>query len=113
MKRVIISISYFQKTIKSLIAKHKLLSKDFEEFKKNLTEYPEMGDLITATGGVRKIRLKSASKGKRGGFRVCYLDDPFHNEIFLLSIYPKNEQEDLTSDEKKNLKEIAILLRER
>jgi hypothetical protein len=112
-KRVIVQINYFKKTVKALIAKNKLLFNDFEEFKKNLAEYPDIGDLIPATGGVRKIRLKSASKGKRGGFRVCYLDDPLHNEIFLLSIYPKSEQENLTSQEKKDLKEVAILLKER
>ena len=113
MKRRIIILKNFQKTVDALIGKKKLLHDDFEAFKKNLGENPDMGDVISATGGVRKTRLKSASKGKRGGFRVCYLDDPFREEIFLILVYPKNEQEDLTTDEKKNLKAIAILLRER
>jgi hypothetical protein len=57
--------------------------------------------------------LKSASGGKRGGFRVCYYY--FHDidlgEIFLITIYAKNEKEDITPDEKKSLKELADIIK--
>lgn len=113
MKRRITQLRSFEKNLNDLIAKNKVLPDDFKEFKEKLAEHPDMGPPIPSTGGVRKTRLKSASKGKRGGFRVCYLDDPFRNEIFLLVLYPKNAQEDLTNEEKKDLKQIAIILRER
>jgi len=64
--------------------------------------------MIPGTGGVRKTRLKSASKGKRGGFRVCYyFHDVGSGELYLIALYAKNEQENLTSDEKKELKAFA------
>jgi hypothetical protein len=63
--------------------------------------------VIPGTGGVRKTRLKSANKGKRGGFRVCYLDLEEKLILFLLFVYPKNEQENLSPAEKGELKLIT------
>jgi hypothetical protein len=102
MKRRITQTRCFAKEIDDLIRKKKLLQEDFEAFKKKLIENPELGDLIIGTGGVRKTRLKSASRGKSGGFRVCYFDHGEGKELFLLLIYPKNEQENLTPGEKKH-----------
>ncbi|MBS4167244.1 hypothetical protein NEOC65_002350 [Neochlamydia sp. AcF65] len=50
---------------------------------------------MIGSGGIRKARLKSTSKGKSGGFRVCYLDTEDRAILVLLSIYSKNEQENL------------------
>jgi hypothetical protein len=72
-----------------------------------LAENPEQGDVIPGAGGIRKTRLKSASKGKSGGFRVCYLNVDDRLIIFLLFIYAKSDQENLSSAEKKELKQIA------
>ena len=111
MKRKIIQTKYFIKLINNLIKKRQILQEDFDSFKKELAEYPEMGDMIPGTNGVRKARLKSASRGKSGGSRVCYYDINHKNELFLLLVYLKNEQENLTSEEKKILKEIVIEIR--
>jgi hypothetical protein len=70
-----------------------------------------MGDLIIGTGGVRKTRLKSANSGKSGGFRICYYLLTQDHELFLLLIYPKNIQEDLTTQQKKELKELTNYLK--
>ncbi len=74
MKRKINQTNYFVKLINNLIKKRQLLEKDFDDFKKELAEHPDMGDIIQGTNGVRKARLKSASRGKSGGSRVCYYD---------------------------------------
>lgn len=111
MARKIVQIKNFAKAIDKLLLKKKVLLHDFEWFKKRLSESPDLGDLIPGTSGVRKIRLKSASKGKRGGFRVCYCDDPKDNQIFFLLIYQKNEQEDLSSEDKKMLKDLVNILK--
>ena len=113
MKRKITELSSFEKRIEELKSKRKVASDDFEAFKKRLAENPDIGDLIPGSGGVRKTRLKGVSRGKSAGFRVIYLDDEFKNELFLIVIYPKNEKEDLTPDEKKYLKELAKELRAR
>ena len=113
MKRQIVLIRAFAKAIDDLIEKRKLLKEDFDLFKRKLVEYPEEGDLIPGTGGIRKIRLKSASKGKSGGFRICYFDYPEDNELFLILIYQKNEKEDLSAGEKKTLKELTDTVKKR
>ena len=113
MKRCIIEAKNFTKNIDDLLANKRLLLEDFDALKRSLVQNPEEGDLITGTGGIRKTRLKSSSKGKSGGFRVCYFDDKDAEELFLILIYPKNEQENLTSDEKKALKELTNAIKKR
>jgi hypothetical protein len=63
------------------------------------------------TGGLRKTRLKSTSKGKSGGFRVCYCDVPEKEKLFFVAIFPKNVQENLTDEEKKIFKVLVTKLR--
>ena len=108
MKREILQTTDFTDKINDLVKTHRLKSEDFNAFKSVLAENPEMEAMISGTGGVRKTRLKSASKGKSGGFRVCYY---FHDigtgEIYLIDLYAKNEQENITPDEKKQLKAFA------
>ena len=113
-EREIIPLPGFSKRIKELIADHKLKLEDFNTFKSVLAENPEMGERIQGTGGVRKTRLKSASKGKRGGFRVCYYyHDLKTGKIFLITIYPKNEKDNVSPDEKKELKVFADIIKKK
>ena len=37
-----------------------------------LVRYPDKGNVIPGTGGVRKLRWALKGKGKRGGLRVIY-----------------------------------------
>lgn len=113
MKRHLIQTKDFEDTIENFIAKRKLKKEDFEDFKKNLAENPEQGDVISGSGGIRKTRLKSATKGKSGGFRVCYLDIGDKLILFLLFIYAKNEQENLSQAEKIELKQLADAIKKK
>jgi hypothetical protein len=97
----------FTKELERLLNKKSLLPEDFEKFKIELKKDPKIGDLIRETGGVRKIRLKSSSKGKSGGFRICYFYYQMLENVYLLMIYPKNEQDDLSAEQKKALKEVT------
>ena len=67
---------------------------------------PSMGDVIEGTGGIRKIRVAAKGHGKRGGARVIYYHFVCDAVIALLMIYPKNEQQDLTADERRALKAV-------
>lgn len=68
---------------------------------------PEQGSVITGTGGLRKLRWAYQSKGKRGGCRVIYYWDKKHETIYLLLIYPKGKQEDLTPEQLKILSRLV------
>ncbi len=83
------------------------MHEDYDEFTEELAKNPEIGDVIPGTSGVRKVRLKSASKGKRGGFRVCYFYLQAKERIYLFYIFGKNEQENITEEEKKVLRDLA------
>ncbi len=66
-----------------------------------LSLYPESGDVIQGSGGLRKLRWRSKGRGKSGGARVIYF---FYNEnvpLSLLTVYGKNDQDDLTPAQKK------------
>jgi mRNA-degrading endonuclease RelE of RelBE toxin-antitoxin system len=56
-----------------------------------LLEYPEAGNIVPGSGGVRKVRWAIAGKGKSGGVRVIYYFKRQENEIWLLTIYSKSE----------------------
>jgi mRNA-degrading endonuclease RelE of RelBE toxin-antitoxin system len=67
---------------------------------------PHAGEIMPGTGGFRKLRWydKRRGKGKRGGLRVIYYFFSQEVQIWLLTIYGKNEAKDLTSEQKKALK---------
>lgn len=77
-----------------------------------LLQDPESGDLIQGTGGLRKVRAAGRGKGKRGGFRVIYLDLPAVEKIYLLLLYEKGEKDDISPSEKKVLRELVKQLKE-
>ncbi|MBI5328327.1 MAG: transcriptional regulator [Deltaproteobacteria bacterium] len=56
---------------------------------------PEAGSIIPGSGGLRKIRWAGKGKGKRGGLRVIYYWQARKGEIWMLTVYAKNEAEDI------------------
>ena len=66
-------------------------------------------------GGLRKLRFRDSKRGKgtRGGLRVIYLYLAEKNWIFLLDAYGKDEQDDLSSEERKVLAKLAARIKER
>ncbi len=74
-----------------------------------LLRQPELGPIIPRSGGLRKTRWSLAGRGKRGGLRVIYFWDEASETFYLLYLYPKNEQDDLTVHQ---LRVLARLVRE-
>ena len=60
-----------------------------------LLKYPEAGNIVPGSGGVRKLRWSIAGKGKRGGVRVIYFFKKQDREIWMLTIYSKSEVESI------------------
>lgn len=60
-----------------------------------LLQYPEAGKVVPGSGGVRKVRWAMSGKGKSGGVRVIYYFKRQDDEIWLLTIYSKNEVENI------------------
>jgi hypothetical protein len=71
-----------------------------------LANDPEAGDVMPGTGGFRKMRWADPGRGKgrRGGLRVIYYYFEMDQQIWMMTIYGKNEAADLSAGEKKALK---------
>lgn len=72
-----------------------------------IAKSPLVGDLMSGTGGARKVRwMNRQGRGKRGGARIIYY---YHNQtipIFLFTVYGKNQKANLTKAEQNALRGI-------
>jgi hypothetical protein len=78
----------------------------YRELQRHLLQDPEAGEVIPGTGGFRKLRWpdRRRGKGKRGGLRVIYYYFAGDGQVWLITIYDKDEIQDLTPAEKRTLK---------
>jgi hypothetical protein len=83
-----------------------LADDEYKEVQARLGSNPELGDLMPGTGGFRKLRWADVrrGKGRRGGLRLIYYHFRSDHQIWLLTLYDKDEASDLTASEKKALK---------
>jgi hypothetical protein len=79
---------------------------DYARLQCYLVEHPDVGDLMEGTGGLRKVRVAMAGRGKSAGARVIYYHFVPRSHIAMLLIFAKNEREDLTSDQRYALRKI-------
>ena len=84
-----------------------LTDEEYQKLQIRLCEFPDAGDLIKGSGGLRKIRQSAKGKGKRGGSRVIYYFAVANETFYMLDIYVKNEKENLSQVEIKNLRSIV------
>ena len=81
----------------------------YRELQARLGANPEKGDLMPGTGGFRKMRWADArrGKGRRGGLRIIYYHFSSDHQIWLMTLYSKDEASELTAGQKKALR-VAI-----
>jgi hypothetical protein len=85
-----------------------LNDESFRELQKILMNNPEAGDVIEGTSGLRKVRYadEKRGKGKRGGLRVIYYCWQAGKQFWLFTVYNKDEMDDLTTAQRKILKDL-------
>lgn len=85
----------------------------YRELQACLSRNPRLGAVIPGCGGLRKIRIGDASKGKgkQGGIRIIYLHLPELQRIHLVALYGKGERDDLSSEEKRALNRLVDLVK--
>jgi hypothetical protein len=71
---------------------------------------PTVGDLIQGTGGVRKVRWAREGGGKSSGFRVIYFYHSPGVPLFILNLFAKNEQANLSQADRNTLKALSAIL---
>lgn len=82
------------------------------ELENILLENPRKGVVIEGLAGIRKLRIRLEGRGKSGGGRVIYIDVLEKRRLYLLFAYPKNVQEDLTSEQRRFLRRMAEAIME-
>lgn len=87
-----------------------LTDADLKALQEELTVNPSGGSVIQGTAGLRKIRISIGNKGKSKSARVCYVDFVIYEKIYLITAYPKKEKDNLSQNEKNNIKKLIHLL---
>jgi len=105
----------FEYRLKKLAKKYPGIRADFRAL---LEEIEEQGDLGDSVPGVvkdgnkvfkKRMRNSSANKGLSGGFRVIEYLVTETNEVYLLDIYSKSDQENIRVEEIRRLIQKADL----
>ena len=99
---IIVETSVFTRQVQEL-----LTDEDYRLLQAALVLRPDLGDIIEGSGGIRKARWRTRSRGKRGGARVIYYWAVAQDRLLMLMIYSKSEKDDLTSSQLKLLRKIV------
>lgn len=103
MSYKILTIPSFDKELKSLLKKHRSIKFDIASLGKELLENPKMGIEILENCFKIRMAISSKGKGKSGGARVItyiYVKD---ETVYLLSIYDKSDDENISDKEIRDL----------
>jgi hypothetical protein len=99
---IIIETSIFTRQVQTLLS-----DEEYRHLQLALVLHPDMGVIIPASGGLRKVRWSLQGRGKRGGVRTIYYWAVLKEQILMLIIYAKNEQDDLSHEQLKVLRRIV------
>ena len=102
----VIATSPFERKLKRLSKKYKSLPKDLLSIIEKLSEQPTLGTPLGKNCFKIRIAITSKSKGKSGGGRLITYVRIVQNSVFLLDIYDKSEQPNISDKELKLLIEI-------
>lgn len=81
-----------------------LTDEEYSRLQQVLVERPDIGNIIKGSGGIRKVRWAAGGQGKSGGARIIYYWAVRQDTVLMLTVYAKNERQDLTDQELKVLR---------
>ncbi|MCL2353073.1 MAG: type II toxin-antitoxin system RelE/ParE family toxin [Defluviitaleaceae bacterium] len=100
------------KTFDKLWSSLALNDEDLRQLQNMLLKNPLIGDIIQGTGGARKIRSALPHTGKSGGIRIIYFDMIHLGKLLLILCYPKSKQDDLSQEQKSQIRAAIEALKE-
>ena len=109
MQKTFIESGEFTAWVKSY-----LIDDDLAAMQRELLAEPAMGEVIPGCGGLRKLRVADPKrgKGKRGGVRVVYLHIAEADLIYLITVYGKDQKDDLSAVDKKHYRQLVQVLKD-
>jgi hypothetical protein len=72
-----------------------------------LANNPDSGAIIRGSKGIRKIRWARLGMGKSGGVRILYYFYREGMQLYLLTLFAKNDKENLSDREINELSKVA------
>jgi mRNA-degrading endonuclease RelE of RelBE toxin-antitoxin system len=100
-----VEMEFIEAPIFSKLIHNYLNDDEYTALQWELILHPEMGSLIPESRGLRKLRWGSKGRGKRGGIRIIYYYKMREDQIWLLTVYVKNEVENIPVDILKKIRE--------
>ena len=95
----------FVNSAKGVVGEH-----EQRALEQTLVDDPEAGSVIAGSGGVRKVRVAHAGRGRSGSARVIYFYRSAKGRIYLLLAYAKNQRESISEAEKKMIRRLVARL---
>lgn len=85
-----------------------LTDEDLFDFQQMLLVDPKGHPVVAGTGGLRKARFRptSSSRGKSGSHRACYVYYEDFGLVLLVTVYSKNENDDLSAAARKAIRKM-------
>ena len=77
----------------------------------DIKKHPDKYPVMQGTGGLRKARIAMENRGKSGGARVCFVDFVIAETVYLITVYPKNEKDNLSKEERNEIKKVIEALK--
>jgi mRNA-degrading endonuclease RelE of RelBE toxin-antitoxin system len=106
MKFDVIATEPFERKLKRLAKKYKSLSNDLASLIDELSENPTLGINIGKDCYKIRVAIASKGKGKSGGARLITYVRIVKNTVFLMDIYDKSEQANISKAEMQMLIDI-------
>ena len=98
-------LTFVETTLFTRLVRNYFTDDEYAALQNSIVANPEAGDLIRGSGGVRKLRWGLAGRGKRGGVRVIYYLQLQQGQVWMLTLYAKNEADSIPCAILKKIKE--------
>ena len=86
-----LSMEFIETSLFSKLLSEYLSDEEYSALQWMLLARPDAGKVVSGSGGLRKLRWAAPGRGKSGGYRVIYYWRDHQGQIWLLTIYAKNE----------------------
>jgi mRNA-degrading endonuclease RelE of RelBE toxin-antitoxin system len=89
-----------------------LTDEQMKEIVDIVSKEPDIGEVLTGTGGIRKFRYAgNEGRGKSGGVRIIYLAITSKGIVHLIDIFGKNEKANLSKAERNEMAKVVKLIK--